>query len=75
LGDVRLDFPRTMVGGIQGGYSAQQDQSFHVNGLPVETIEDLAAGIIGGNCIHITAYGLASRIHARDDGKLRIGGE
>ncbi len=41
----------------------------------VETIEDLAAGIIDRNRIHIAAYGVASRIHPRDDGELRIRGE
>ena len=41
----------------------------------METIEDLAAGIIGGNRIYVAAYGLASRIHARDDGELRIRGK
>jgi len=46
-----------------------------VNGSLVETIKDLAAGIIGGNRIYVTAYGLASRIHARDDGELRIRSE
>ena len=39
------------------------------------TIEDLAAGIIGRNRIHITTHRLASRIHARDDGELRIRGK
>ena len=41
----------------------------------METIEDLAAGIVGSNRSHITAYGLTSRIHLRNDEKLRIGSE
>jgi hypothetical protein len=73
---VGLDFPaRPVGGGDQRAQAAQQNQSFHMNGSLVETIEDLAAGIIGRNCIHITADGVASRIHAGDDGELRIGGE
>jgi hypothetical protein len=41
----------------------------------MKTIEDLAAGIIGGYGSHITAYGITSRIHLRDDEELRIGSE
>ena len=41
----------------------------------MQTIEDLPAGIIGRNRFHITAHGLASRIHSRDDGELRIRGK
>jgi hypothetical protein len=41
----------------------------------MQTIEDLAAGIIGSHCVHIAAYGVACRIHTGDDVELRVRGE
>ena len=64
-----------MRGGHQRADSAQQNQGLDVYRSVVETVEDLTAGIIGGNRLNITANRLARRIHARDDGELRIRGE
>jgi hypothetical protein len=67
--------PGPMSGGNQRGYSAQQDQTLDVSRCLVQAVEDLAAGIVGGHRVHVAANGIASRIHARDDGKLRIAGK
>jgi hypothetical protein len=41
----------------------------------VQTIENLAAGIVGRNRAYVATDGVARRVHARDDGKLRVCGE
>ena len=45
-----------------------------MDGLLMEMIEDLVTGIVGGDRLDVAAYRVARRIHAGNDGKLRIGG-
>ncbi len=41
----------------------------------MQTVENLPAGIVDRHRINVAADGCARRIHARDDGELRVGGE
>jgi len=41
----------------------------------MQLIEDLPAGIVGGHRIHVATNRFARRIHARNDGELRVRGE
>jgi hypothetical protein len=62
-------------GGDQSPYCAEQDQAFDMSGPLMQLVEYLPAGIIGGNRIHVAADGCARRVHAGNDGELRIGSE